>query len=70
MRVFIVHNGKKFLSYRVAIDGCVVQAIRGLKDTIEECWDQDGEARLTAQCTEQRLAEFEILWAKHKSTFC
>ncbi|CAL8265731.1 unnamed protein product [Lota lota] len=32
-------------------------AVRSLRDTIEECWDQDAEARLTAQCAAQRLAD-------------
>ncbi|KAG7283069.1 hypothetical protein CRUP_012962 [Coryphaenoides rupestris] len=32
-------------------------AVRSLQDTIEECWDQDAEARLTAQCAAQRLAD-------------
>lgn len=29
-----------------------------LAQTIEECWDQDGEARLTAQCVEHRIIQF------------
>lgn len=29
-----------------------------LAQTIEECWDQEGEARLTAQCVEQRIIHF------------
>ncbi|KAK0143544.1 Bone morphogenetic protein receptor type-2 [Merluccius polli] len=32
-------------------------AVRSLQDTIEECWDHDAEARLTAQCAAQRLAD-------------
>lgn len=32
-------------------------SVRSLQDTIEECWDQDAEARLTAQCAAQRLAD-------------
>ena len=39
------------------------QGIRALKETIEDCWDQDGEARLTALCVEERMAEMESLWA-------
>lgn len=34
------------------------QGLAGLVQTVEECWDQDGEARLTAQCVEQRIAQF------------
>lgn len=29
-----------------------------LLQTIEECWDQDAEARLTAQCVAERLSQF------------
>ncbi|XP_031559084.1 activin receptor type-2A-like isoform X2 [Actinia tenebrosa] len=34
------------------------RGLAGLVQTVEECWDQDGEARLTAQCVEQRIAQF------------
>ena len=30
--------------------------LRALKDTIEECWDQDAEARLSASCIVERLS--------------
>ncbi|KAM9483494.1 bone morphogenetic protein receptor type-2a [Clarias gariepinus] len=43
-------------------------AVRSLKETMEDCWDQDAEARLTAQCAEERLAELLILWEREKST--
>ena len=33
----------------------------GLVQTIEECWDQDAEARLTAQCVAERVAQFHSL---------
>ncbi|KAF1383096.1 hypothetical protein PFLUV_G00150770 [Perca fluviatilis] len=36
-------------------------ALRSLKETMEDCWDQDAEARLTAQCAEQRLFELSLL---------
>ncbi|XP_036065564.1 bone morphogenetic protein receptor type-2 isoform X2 [Oryzias melastigma] len=36
-------------------------AVWSLKETMEECWEQDSEARLTAQCAEQRLAEVTLL---------
>lgn len=43
------------------------QAIRALKETIEDCWDQDGEARLTALCVEERILEMMTLWDhRHK----
>ncbi|KAJ8036516.1 Bone morphogenetic protein receptor type-2 [Holothuria leucospilota] len=42
-------------------------ALRSLKDTIEECWDHDAEARLTALCVEERIIELMVLWDKHRS---
>ncbi|KAM9346921.1 bone morphogenetic protein receptor type-2-like [Symphorus nematophorus] len=36
-------------------------ALRSLKETMEDCWDQDAEARLTAQCAEERLSELTLL---------
>lgn len=42
-------------------------AIRSLKETIEDCWDHDAEARLTALCVEERLAELPLLWDRYKS---
>uniref|UniRef100_A0A3Q4BN92 receptor protein serine/threonine kinase n=1 Tax=Mola mola TaxID=94237 RepID=A0A3Q4BN92_MOLML len=35
--------------------------LRSLKETMEDCWDQDAEARLTAQCAEERLCELALL---------
>ncbi|XP_028289634.1 bone morphogenetic protein receptor type-2-like [Parambassis ranga] len=37
--------------------------LRSLKETMEDCWDQDAEARLTAQCAEERLSELALLGA-------
>lgn len=31
--------------------------LRTLKETIEDCWDQDGDARLTALCVKERFSE-------------
>ncbi|KAL6115529.1 bmpr2 [Pungitius sinensis] len=42
-------------------------AVRSLKETMEDCWDQDAEARLTAQCAEERLAELLVIWDRSKS---
>ncbi|XP_034993325.1 bone morphogenetic protein receptor type-2 [Zootoca vivipara] len=42
-------------------------AVRSLKETIEDCWDQDAEARLTAQCAEERMAELMMIWERNKS---
>ncbi|ELU02740.1 hypothetical protein CAPTEDRAFT_117843 [Capitella teleta] len=45
------------------------QAIRALKETIEDCWDQDAEARLTAMCVEERALDMTTLWEnRHKGT--
>lgn len=42
-------------------------AVRSLKETMEDCWDQDAEARLTAQCAEERMAELLLIWDRNKS---
>ena len=34
-----------------------------LCDTIEECWDQDAEARLSASCVMERIRNFHRLHA-------
>ena len=39
-----------------------LQAIKALKDTIEECWDHDAEARISAVCAEERTREMAALW--------
>ncbi|KAG8222924.1 hypothetical protein J437_LFUL000218, partial [Ladona fulva] len=41
-------------------------AARLLRETIEDCWDQDAEARLTALCVEERLSELSSLWERHQ----
>lgn len=43
-------------------------AIRLLKETIEDCWDHDAEARLSAMCVEGRLGELPVLWDRYKSS--
>ena len=42
-------------------------AIRSLKETIDDCWDHDAEARLTALCVEERLHELPYLWDRYKN---
>lgn len=32
-----------------------------MRDTVEDCWDQDAEARLTALCVEERLSELPLM---------
>lgn len=39
----------------------ITQGMAGLVQTIEECWDQDAEARLTAQCVAERVDQFHSL---------
>ena len=44
-------------------DVCVVwfsllQGMASVVQTFDECWDQDAEARLTAQCVVERVAQF------------
>ncbi|XP_054162724.1 putative uncharacterized protein DDB_G0282133 [Oppia nitens] len=41
-------------------------AIRSLKETIEDCWDHDADARLTALCVVERLHELPTLWERYK----
>ncbi len=43
------------------------QTVHSLKETMEDCWDQDAEARLTAQCADERLAELLLIWDREKS---
>lgn len=43
-------------------------AIRLLKETIEDCWDHDAEARLSAMCVEGRLTDMPTLWDRYKSS--
>lgn len=31
---------------------------------MEECWDHDSEARLTAVCVEERILDMMALWAQ------
>ena len=37
-----------------------LQGMSNLLQTIEECWDQDAEARLTAQCVAERMAHCQM----------
>ena len=45
-------------------------AVRAFKETIEDCWDQDAEARLTALCVEERILDIVSLWdVRNKGKF-
>lgn len=39
--------------------------VRLIKETMEDCWDADAEARLTALCIEERLSELQ----SHRSKY-
>eukprot|EP00096_Caligus_rogercresseyi_P008782 TRINITY_DN283_c0_g1_i8.p1 TRINITY_DN283_c0_g1~~TRINITY_DN283_c0_g1_i8.p1 ORF type:complete len:786 (-),score=227.35 TRINITY_DN283_c0_g1_i8:1919-4276(-) len=41
-------------------------AVQLLRETIEDSWDQDGEARLTASCVRERILELDSLWERYK----
>ncbi|CAG0892945.1 unnamed protein product [Cyprideis torosa] len=43
-------------------------AVRLLKESLLDCWDPDGEARLTALCVEERFKELPLLWRKYLAT--
>ena len=40
-------------------------AIQRLRETIEDSWDQDGEARVTAFCVVERARELSALWERY-----
>ncbi len=44
------------------------QAVHTLKETIEDCWDHDAEARLTSFCVIERIMDLTSLWA-HRMFF-
>ncbi|XP_013185714.1 probable serine/threonine-protein kinase DDB_G0278901 [Amyelois transitella] len=41
------------------------RALRVAADTCDECWDHDAEARLTAVCVEERMAELKQMLQTH-----
>ena len=41
-------------------------AIKLVRETVEDCWDQDAEARLTALCVEERVQELPMLWDRQR----
>lgn len=46
---------------RPLLEGNLVDrpGVRLIKETMEDCWDADAEARLTALCIEERLTELQ-----------
>lgn len=51
----LVSRHKARPQFPSTLTGC--QAVKIAKDTCEDCWDHDAEARLTALCVEERLHE-------------
>lgn len=45
-------------------------AAKIVKETCEDCWDHDAEARLTALCAEERLHELSKFEPKNRATNC
>lgn len=45
-------------------------AAKIVKETCEDCWDHDAEARLTALCAEERLHELSKFEPKNTATHC
>ena len=43
-------------------------AVKLVRETVEDCWDQDAEARLTALCVEERVQELPTLWDRQRGT--
>ena len=41
----------------IIINVFLFKGLRTLKETIEDCWDQDGDARLSALCVKERFSE-------------
>ncbi|XP_064113906.1 probable serine/threonine-protein kinase roco5 isoform X3 [Macrobrachium nipponense] len=66
MQVLVARNKARPLFHPVWKD--TNPAIRLLKETIEDCWDHDAEARLSAMCVEGRLSELPVLWERYKSS--
>lgn len=49
--------GRKVLcTFLEGVTSLAVQGLALLGDTIEECWDHDAEARLSASCVEERIS--------------
>ena len=58
------------LLYTPKMYNLLSQAIHAFKETIEDCWDHDAEARLTALCVEERILEMVTLWeTRHKGVY-
>ncbi|XP_066588804.1 uncharacterized protein wit [Prorops nasuta] len=56
MQVLVSRNKARPLLEGTLIDK---PGVRLIKETMEDCWDADAEARLTALCIEERLSELQ-----------
>nr|XP_018902024.1 PREDICTED: activin receptor type-2A [Bemisia tabaci] len=59
MQVLVSHNKARPLFPESWRDTSFTRLIR---ETIDDCWDQDAEARLTALCVEERMTEMSSCW--------
>ncbi|XP_022199532.2 bone morphogenetic protein receptor type-2 [Nilaparvata lugens] len=64
MQVMVSRNKARPLFPALWKDWRDYGAVRLLRETIEDCYDQDAEARLTALCIEERLADLTQLLQK------
>lgn len=64
MQVLIVRHKARPLFPETWKDSTAIKLVR---ETMEDCWDQDAEARLTALCVEERFLELPVLWERQKS---
>lgn len=62
MQILVCGNKKRPLFPDVWKDSNM--AIHTLKETIEDCWDHDAEARLTSFCVIERIMDLTTLWAQ------
>ena len=46
----------------------LLQGLEGLVSTIEECWDHDAEARLSADCVQERISQLSRTMNSNTST--
>lgn len=58
MQVLVTRKKARPLFSEVWVD---CPATRLVRETVDDCWDQDAEARLTALCVEERLVELSTL---------
>lgn len=57
----VLHPKSVLLIGHVCAPPSPLQGIQLVCGSIDECWDHDPEARLTAQCVAERFADMEYL---------